>query len=388
MPPDRWFAVGTADVSADGAGGRAADAALIHDEAKLLIVFCSPTENIPDLIGQIRSRSGHVPLIGCTTAGEIARNGPRDGSVVVAALGGDGFVIGTAAAAGASEDLRDAGARAARCLPSPAGHPHRVMLLLTDGLASDQDEIIRGAYSVLGAGIPMVGGGCAGDGLKMTRTFQFHGDHVLTDSVIAAGIASTGPLGIGVQHGWRAVGEPMLVTGSSPNRVDSLDDRPALDVFLERLGTEPGHLRPEDLPALALMHPLGLGRHRGEEQMRYRLPLPTSCDARCSPRHRSRRAAWRFSMEADTSAVLAATTAACDASIAALGGSIPLGMLAFDCVARRGVLGHEGIKKEIQGLADAAGGAPLAGFYSYGEIARTHGMRGLHNYTLVILSVA
>jgi FIST N domain len=106
--------------------------------------------------------------------------------------------------------------------------------------------------------------------LKMTRTFQFHGDRVLTDSVVAADIASTGPLGIGAQHGWRAVGEPTLVTGSSPNRVDSLDDRPALDVFLEPLGTEPGQLRPEDLPSFALMHPLGLGRHRGEEQIRFR----------------------------------------------------------------------------------------------------------------------
>ncbi len=161
MPPDRWFAVGTADVSADDAGRRAADAALIRDDAKLLIVFCSPAENLPDLIGQIGSRSGDVPLIGCTTAGEIARDGPRDGSVVVTALGGDGFVIGTVAAAGASEDLRGAGARAARCLPAPARHPHRVLLLLTDGLASDQDEIIRGAYSVLGAGVPMVGGSAA-----------------------------------------------------------------------------------------------------------------------------------------------------------------------------------------------------------------------------------
>jgi len=88
MPPDRWFAVGTADVSADDAGRRAAEAALIHDDAKLLIVFCSPAENLPDLIGQIRSRSGGVPLIGCTTAGEIARDGPRDGSLVVSALGG------------------------------------------------------------------------------------------------------------------------------------------------------------------------------------------------------------------------------------------------------------------------------------------------------------
>src|SRR5437868_14202020 len=95
MPPDRWFGVGTGDVSAGDAGRRAADAALIRDDAKLLILFCSPAANLPDLIGQVRSRSGGVPLIGCTTAGEIARDGPRDGSVVVTALGGDGFVIGT-----------------------------------------------------------------------------------------------------------------------------------------------------------------------------------------------------------------------------------------------------------------------------------------------------
>jgi hypothetical protein len=386
MPPDRWFAVGTADTSADDAGGRAADAALIHDDAKLLIVFCSPAENLPDLIGQVRSRSGGAPLIGCTTAGEITRDGPRDGSVVVTALGGDGFVIGTAAAAGASQDLRGASARAARCLPSPAGHPYRVMLLLTDGLASDQDEIIRGAYSVLGAGITMVGG-CAGDGLKMTRTFQFHGDRVLTGSVVAVGITSTGPLGIGVQHGWRAAGEPMLVTGSSPNRVDSLDDRPALDVYLERLGARTGHLRPEDLPALLLTHPLGLSRHSGEEQVRF-ITAADFAGRSLFSTAQVPQGSLVWLMEADTSAVLEAATAACKASVAALGGFIPLGMVAFDCVARRGVLGQEGIEKEIRGLADAAGGAPVAGFYSYGEIARTHGMRGLHNYTLVILSVA
>jgi len=385
MPPDRWFAVGTADVSADDAGRRAADAALIHEDAKLLIVFCSPAENLPDLIGQIRSRSPGVPLIGCTTAGEIARDGPRDGSIVVSALGGDGFVIDTAAA-GAPEDLRGAGARAVRCLPSAPGHPHRVVLLFTDGLASDQDEIVRGAYSVLGAGVPMVGG-CAGDGLKMTRTFQFHGDRVLADSVVAAGIASTGPLGIGVQHGWRPVGEPMLVTGSRPNRVYSLDDRPALDVFLERLGTEPGQLRPEELPALALLHPLGLSRHRGEEQVRFITSADFTQRSLFSTAQIPQGSVVCL-MEADTSAVLAATTVACHQSVAALGGSVPLGMLAFDCVARRGVLGQEGIEKEIHSLADAAGGAPFAGFYSYGEIARIHGMRGLHNYTLVILSVA
>ena len=82
--------------------------------------------------------------------------------------------------------------------------------------------------------MPLVGG-CAGDDLKMTRTFQFYGDRVLTDSVVAAGIASDAPLGIGVRHGWRRVGEPMVVTGSTGNQVFTLDDQPALDVYLERV---------------------------------------------------------------------------------------------------------------------------------------------------------
>jgi hypothetical protein len=34
-----------------------------------------------------------------------------------------------------------------------------------------------------------------------------------------------------------------------------------------------------------------------------------------------------------------------------------------------------------------APGAPLAGFYTYGEIARVRGARGFHNQTLVVLSI-
>jgi hypothetical protein len=117
-------------------------------------VFCSESQDLPVLVGQICAVSGGVPLIGCTTAGEIVTSGPREASVVVAALGGDGFRIETAVATGASSDLRAAGACAARCLPSPVDRPYRALLLWTDGLAGDQQEIVRGAYAVLGAGVP------------------------------------------------------------------------------------------------------------------------------------------------------------------------------------------------------------------------------------------
>ncbi len=387
MPTSRWFAVGSAGESEREAGVRAADEALVHDDAKLLVAFCSPSYDLPGLVQQIWARSGGVPLIGCTTAGEIAASGPREASVVVAALGGDGFVIETAVATGASNDLRGAGAQMARFLPTPDDHPYRALLLLTDGLAGDKQEMLRGAYGVLGAGVPLVGG-CAGDDLEMTRTFQLYGDQVLTDSVVAAGIASDAPLGIGVRHGWQRVGPPMLVTRSEGRRVYALDDRPALDVYLEQFGGV-GPLG-ENLGAFipfAMAHPLGLTRHSGEEQVRGIVGADFG-DRSLSCISEVPQGGLVWIMGGDAESVLGATDAACGDSLAALDGQPPLGMFAFDCIGRRGVLGDEGIQLEIDRLVAHARGAPLAGFYTYGEIARTRGMRGFHNQTLVVLSIA
>jgi hypothetical protein len=386
VQPARWFGVGSAEGIEQGAGARAADEALLHEDPRLLVVFCSPSHDLPALLHEIRARSGDVPLIGCTTAGEIATAGPSDASVVVSALGGDGFAVETAAATDASRDLRAAGAGVAQCLPARADLPHKVLLLLSDGLAGDQQEIVRGAYGVLGAGVPLVGG-CAGDDLKMTRTFQLHNDRVLTDSLVAAGIASDAPLGIGVRHGWRRVGEPMLVTGSAGNHVYTLDDRPALDVYLEHLRADDREVSgQEGLARLALTHPLGLSRPNGEDQVRFIgggdfEERSLSCIAEVP------QGALVWIMEGDAQSVLEATDAAGGDALTALDGRPPLGMIVFDCIARRGVLGDEGICAEINRLATISSGAPVAGFYTYGEIARTRGLRGFHNQTLVVLSI-
>jgi hypothetical protein len=387
MQPSRWFAVGQADRSEPQPGLVAADRALAYGNAKLLIVFCSDAHDLGSVVGQICARAGDVPLIGCTTAGEIATDGPGDASVVVSALGGDGFSVATAVAGGASADLRAAGARAAGCLASVEDRPHRVLLLLSDGLAGDQQEIVRGAYGVLGAAVPLVGG-CAGDDLKMTRTFQLHGDRVLTNSVVAAGIASDAPFGIGVRHGWRKVGEPMLVTGSYGNRVYTLDDEPALDVYLRHLDvSSAGRSSGEVLARIARTHPLGLSRRAGEEQVRFIgggdfAQRSLECIAEVP------QGGLVWIMEGDSESVLDATDAACRDSLLALNGRPAVGMLAFDCIARRGVLGDQGIREEIARVAAISGGVPVAGLYTYGEIARTHGMYGFHNQTLVILSMA
>lgn len=383
----RWLGVGSSSLGdAHQAGSHAAGDALGGREAKLVLVFCSDSYDLAALLAAINARSGSAPLIGCSTAGEIATSGPGDESVVVVAFGGTGFSARTAVAEHASTRLRDAGAAVASCFDEVESRRHRALLLLSDGLAGNQQEVVRGAYSVLGAGVPLVGG-CAGDALKMQVTYQLCDDRAYTDAVVGAAISSNAPLGIGVRHGWRKVGQPMVITRSTDNHVFLLDDEPALDVYLKRLNA-PVEAQEDagSFTRFALTHPLGLDRRAGEEQVRFIAEADFAQRSLvCIAEVPQGGITWL--MEGDEQSVLDASDAACRDALDALGGRPPLGIVAFDCIARRGVLGDEGIRREVARIAAHAGGSPVAGFYTYGEIARTRGMSGFHNETLVVLAV-
>jgi hypothetical protein len=94
-------------------------------------------------------------------------------------------------------------------------------------------------------------------------------------------------------------------------------------------------------------------------------------------------------MTEDGESAFQTTDPACGNSLTAHNGRPPLGVVAFDdCIGRPGVLGGQGSQLEIDRLVAHASGAPVAGFYTYGEIARTRGMRGFHNQSLVVVPIA
>ncbi len=66
-------------------------------------------------------------------------------------------------------------------------------------------------------------------------------------------------------------------------------------------------------------------------------------------------------MEGDSRSVLEATNVACETALSGLGGRAPLGVLAFDCIARKGVLGDQGIVAEVERIATYAAGARWLG---------------------------
>jgi hypothetical protein len=355
----------------------------------LLVVFVSGLADPGELLAGVAEASPGTPVVGCSSEGVIGPDpdGEPAPAVVVTALGGPGFTVHTADGSCAGGAQRLGGARVAQCAAKATGNPvGQVLLLLTDGWVSAQEEILAGAYGVVGASMPLVGGSASPDPVT-GRPYQLHGREVLTESVVGAVISSDGPFGIGLRHGWRKVGEAMLVTESIKGDVHMLDDQPALTAYLERLSAPwQAYSDPRTFEIFARSRPIGIRRRDGEE-------------VRGVASAAGLRGGWLRSngevpegglvwlMEGDEDSVLNAASEACREAIERLGGAEPLGLLAFDCVSRVRMLGDEGGRQEVDRMREQAGGAPVAGAYTWGEISRTRGINGYHNQTLAVLAV-
>ncbi|TQS41792.1 FIST signal transduction protein [Cryptosporangium phraense] len=384
---DTWVNVGcSADVDSRIAGTEAARVALSGDP-RLVVAFFATTHDPDAVSAGIRSVSGNVPLIGCQTAGEIADGWAGDGAVVVTALGGPGLAVEVRGTEIDSASPRDVGARVVAPLASLAGGDHRFALVLTDGQAGHQQDIIRGAYGAVGAAVPLVGGcGASPTVGAFAAAPLLCNDRVLRNGVVAASVASDNPFGIGIRHGWERTGDAVEITATDKNEVLELDHRPALDTYLSLLGApEECWTDERAFQEFSFLHPFAIRRPNGDEIRVVAYPNYGNRSFSSAADVPADSVAWL--MRGDADALLTATDEAFDAAIAGLGDRSASGLLAFDCVGRRGVLAPRGLT-DVTRMASRADGAPFAGFYCHGEIARTKGAAGYHNQALVVLALS
>ncbi len=389
VPADRprWMSVGSSgDTDLRQAGHDAARQAITGDDPRLLVVFCSAGHDPEQVLAGVNAVGAGTPVIGCSTRIVITPDGPSPASVTIAALGGSGFSVATAGAERAGERSRDAGAEVAECAAKVEDRRTRALILFTDGKKLRQEEVLAGAYRVVGASVPLVGGASGNDRVSR-RSFHLLDDRVLTDSVVGALIASDGPLGIGVRHGWCKVGDPMLVTSSRNGDVYTLDDRPALEAYLGRLNAPAEtYTDPVAFDQFARRRPLGVRRRSGEE-VRSINSTALLDKGWLHSAGEVPEGGLVWVMEGDEHSVLDAAGHACRDAVEALGGQPPLGLLAFDCESRGGLLGPDGLRQEVARMQEGAAGAPVAGLQAQGEFARVRGFNGYHNQTLVVLGV-
>ncbi len=386
----RWFGVGRSLLADPAqAGAQACREALGGRRAALVIVFASPSHSTPAMAAAVHAAAGgDVLMIGCSTSGEYTTDG-RGAGVVVNALGGPGFSASVRAVPHDSMDLYAAGETAASCLDDFDAE-HRVLLLLGDGRSGDQQEMVRGAYSVAGARVPLIGG-CAGDDVTQTGTWHFFSSgtdvQVLPNAVLGVALGAPSPFGIGLAHGWHKVGEPMVVTRSEGGKIYELDGEPALDVYLRRTGGAAELLAdPGAFLQFATVRPLGLARRTGED---VRIIFEADAAERSiSGLADTPEGALVWFMAADPDAVVDAAAAAGLAATADLDGADPLGVLVFDCCVRPIALGEDRAEAAAVRLRDALKPIPFGGFYTNGEIVRKTNAKGMHHLTVAALAVS
>ncbi len=383
-----------ASITADTAGAALASIDdLAATDWALALVFSSEVESL-EMIGQhLRRDHPELAVAGCTSAGIVNRASQVDAGVQITLIGGPGFDAKVVTASLNDLGSRQAGAAVAEAVGELVRHGRRrddeatgntALLLLMDGLVGDTNDVVRGAYATVGATIPIVGG-CAGDDLAMVATHQLAGETVTTGTVVGIALTSSAPLAIGVDHGWTPAGRPMAVTATESTSILTLDDEPALDVYLRAIGRTEPVVTNSELATLSQTSPFGLrsgdnyhvrfvrGGDIERRSIEFLVAIPEGETVTL--------------MKGDTDSVIGAAGNAVNQALAGLEAS-PLGIIAFDCVACRGVIGDDRLPSEIDQLTrPLPADAIVSGLYTYGEIARQGGALGFHNQTLVVLGL-
>jgi hypothetical protein len=191
--------------------------------------------------------------------------------------------------------------------------------------------------------------------------------------------------GIGVQHGMRPCTEPARVTHAAGSVLARIAGRPAFEYYQEfALGRGVKLVRQEAAPFM-MNHELAI--HSGKVA-KIRAPLSVNADGSLNMAAEVPKGSLVSVVDSDEAGL---TTAARDAGEEArrnLGSETAAGVIVFDCICRRTILGPN-FGKEVEAVCSSFDkGVPLVGFATYGEIARFGGkLNGFHNATAVVLAL-
>ncbi|BEL05134.1 FIST N-terminal domain-containing protein [Actinoplanes sichuanensis] len=359
-------------------------------EAADLVIAHATVDYDPLLFFEaVAEAAAPAQVVGCTAYAGFTGSTTLSRGAVTLYLPAAELTFGVAAADSVSGDLRGAARRVTESARERAGGDgeHSVLMMLTDGLAGDLREVVRGSYAVTGATVPLVGG-AASENLSMGATHQFADGKLMSNSLIAVWINSPHPLGIGVAHGWHPIGDPMTVTRAEGNVIHELDGRPAVDAYLGQRGDQLPAGEPEDgegptFARLTFDHPLGLANAAGTFDGRHILGR-TAEGSLIMFGHVSEQSVVQV-LAGNQRDLLDAAGSAAAAAVQRLGGTAR-GALVFSCAGRVTPLGDQ-VPEEAAAIRDQLGAAPFAGFFTYGEFARVTGSTGFHNATVVVLAL-
>ena len=202
--------------------------------------------------------------------------------------------------------------------------------------------------------------------------------------MLAVALAAPNAVALGTADGCVTVADPATVTASDGLVVTELDGRPASDLYLERHDQDAGALGDDDFEVFAVTHPLAQTGPDGERRLRH-IRWREGTGLACAT-HLPAGTTVEFTHQAPAD-IIAASSRAVEESVNALGRA-PGAALVFDCAGRKRAIGG-GLGLESSALYAAFDEVPpIAGAFTYGEVARSGRPEGDLNHAIVVATLA
>ncbi len=352
----------------------------VPEEVNLVIVYGNPFSiEDPLLLQNLIEAYPNAKVVGCSSAGESLNGESYENSIVFAAINFEKTSVKRARVDLPRKNKNEfqSGVDLANQL---AGDNLAMILLLSEGLSIDCDELMDGVRSVLGPNAPVYGG-LAGDDLTFTHTVVLDNQGPSSNSVVAVGL-----YGDSLRYETHASsfsdkdGVTIEVTKAKGNVIFEINDKPALEVYESIIASQCNQ------DAMASLHfPLMiLDRDTGED-----LYVRTMHE-----------------FDKDNKSILAAATVPEgpakvmnlldvkdfieDAGQTAnhLSKNKCQLALVISCAGRRGAMGEKWVKEQPE-IFKKLGVNEMIGFYAYGEIGKSHNDKTtiIHNQTVNIATI-
>lgn len=230
--------------------------AVQQPQSALVVFFCSPKYDLDVLAREMNHRFAGVPVIGCTTAGEIGPAGYLFGSLSGFSLPAASFTVATDLLTDLQSFELDQGQALAQALRQKIESnvqeskvSNSFAFLMIDGLSIREESVARAIQSELGR-IPLFGGS-AGDDLKFERTWVFHQGAFHTDAALLALINTSLPFQAFKTQHFVSEDERLVVTEADAAKriVREINGLPAAEEYARLVGTDFEHLNPAHFAA-------------------------------------------------------------------------------------------------------------------------------------------
>ena len=343
----------------------------------LAIVFISIKQDRKALCEILSNKN--IDIIGATSSGEFINGHESEGEIVIMLLDINRNNYSILFEDIADRSLEDATSNMVNDAFKKYENPAFILittLLTTDGRLLDGEGMVKFIEKLAGPDITMFGG-MAGDDLSFSGTWVFTNDKS-TDYGMAALVLNEAKIELhGLAFsGWKPMGVSRTVTKSDGNLIYSIDNRPALEMYLHLLGQEITSTddQLDFFDKIGVHYPFQIERENREPKMCNPIGFDKEKQALICESDVPQGSSLRFSTPPDFDII---ETVINKADKLKTNQNVETdALLIFSCAGRLSALGPMA-KQENDGL-QKVWNAPMAGFYTYGEFGK--GLNGKHEF--------